>query len=60
VEKAEQALLRYKEKHSIITDFSSDVENITAQKLAHLNTPGRGSRNQTGLRQKPVTNKPWS
>ena len=37
VEKAEQALLRYKEKHSIITDFSSDVENITAQKLAHLN-----------------------
>ena len=38
VEKAEQALLRYKEKHSIITDFSSDVENITAQKLAYLNT----------------------
>jgi succinoglycan biosynthesis transport protein ExoP len=38
VEKAEQALLRYKEKHSIVTDFSSDVENITAQKLAHLNT----------------------
>jgi len=37
VEKAEQALLRYKEKHSIVTDFSSDVENITAQKLAHLN-----------------------
>ena len=38
VEKAEQALLRYKEKHSIVTDFSSDVENITAQKLAQLNT----------------------
>ena len=38
VEQAEQALLRYKEKHSIVTDFSSDVENITAQKLAHLNT----------------------
>jgi succinoglycan biosynthesis transport protein ExoP len=38
VEKAEHALLRYKEKHSIITDFSSDIENITAQKLAHLNT----------------------
>ena len=38
VEKAEQALLGYKEKHSIITDFSSDVENITAQKLAQLNT----------------------
>lgn len=38
VEKAEQALLRYKEKYGIVTDFSSDVENITAQKLAHLNT----------------------
>ena len=38
VEKAEQALLRYKEKHNIVTDFSSDVEKITAQKLAQLNT----------------------
>jgi len=38
VEKAELALLRYKEKHSIVTDFSSDVEKITAQKLAQLNT----------------------
>ncbi|HUU42086.1 MAG TPA: polysaccharide biosynthesis tyrosine autokinase, partial [Desulfatiglandales bacterium] len=38
VENAEQALLRYKEKHSIVTDFSSDVENITAQKLAQLNS----------------------
>ena len=37
VEKAENALLQYKEKHNIITDFSSDVENITAQKLAQLN-----------------------
>jgi len=37
VEKAEQALLRYKEKYNIITDFSSDVEKITAQKLAKLN-----------------------
>lgn len=37
VEQAEQALLRYKEKHGIITDFSSDVEKITAQKLAQLN-----------------------
>nr|HID58044.1 polysaccharide biosynthesis tyrosine autokinase [Desulfobacterales bacterium] len=37
VEKAEQALLRYKEKYDIITDFSSDVEKITAQKLAKLN-----------------------
>jgi succinoglycan biosynthesis transport protein ExoP len=38
VEKAEHSLLRYKEKHSIVTDFSSDVEKITAQKLAQLNT----------------------
>jgi succinoglycan biosynthesis transport protein ExoP len=38
VEKSELALLRYKEKHSIVTDFSSDVEKITAQKLAQLNT----------------------
>ncbi|MFH1488293.1 MAG: polysaccharide biosynthesis tyrosine autokinase [Pseudomonadota bacterium] len=38
VDAAEQALLRYKEKHDIVTDFSSDVENITAQKLAQLNT----------------------
>ena len=38
VEKAEQALLWYKEKHSIVTDFSSDVEKITAQKLAEMNT----------------------
>lgn len=38
VGKAEHALLRYKEKHSIVTDFSSDVEKITAQKLAEMNT----------------------
>lgn len=38
VDQAEQALLRYKEQHGIITDFSTDVENITAQKLATLNT----------------------
>jgi len=38
VERAEQALLRYKEEHGIITDFSSDVEMVTAQKLAQLNT----------------------
>lgn len=37
VEKAELALLRYKEKHGIVTDFSSDAEQITAQKLAQLN-----------------------
>ena len=38
VETAENALLRYKEQHGIITDFSSDAEKITAQKLAQLNT----------------------
>ncbi|MDD4073105.1 MAG: polysaccharide biosynthesis tyrosine autokinase [Desulfobacterales bacterium] len=37
VEEAENALLRYKEKNEIITDFSSDAEKITAQKLASLN-----------------------
>ena len=37
VDHAEQALLQYKEKQGIITDFSTDVENITAQKLAALN-----------------------
>jgi len=37
VEQAEQALLRYKKKHSIITDFTSDTEHVTAQKLAQLN-----------------------
>jgi capsular exopolysaccharide synthesis family protein len=38
VEKAELALLKYKEEHNIVTDFSSDTEKITAQKLAQLNT----------------------
>jgi len=38
VEKAEQALLQYKEDNRIITDFSSDVEHVSAQKLAQLNT----------------------
>ncbi len=38
VEKAEQALLKYKQEQHIITDFTSDVEKITAQKLAELNT----------------------
>ena len=37
VERAEQALLRYKVKYSIVTDFSDDSENITAQKLAQIN-----------------------
>ncbi len=37
VEQAEQALLRYKEQHNIITDFSKDQESITGQKLAALN-----------------------
>lgn len=37
VEDAENTLLRYKEEQGIITSFSSDSENITAQKLATLN-----------------------
>ncbi len=37
VEAAEKAMLRYKEENQIITGFSSDAENITAQKLAELN-----------------------
>jgi len=37
VDAAEQTLLRYKEQQGIITDFSSNVETITAQKLAELN-----------------------
>lgn len=37
VEVAENALLEYKEQNQIITDFSSDAENITAEKLAKLN-----------------------
>ncbi|MDY6987211.1 MAG: polysaccharide biosynthesis tyrosine autokinase [Thermodesulfobacteriota bacterium] len=38
VEKAEQALLRYKETHGIVTNFSNDVEQVTAQKLGQLNS----------------------
>jgi len=37
VEQAEQALLQYKQQQGIVTDFSSNVETITAQKLAELN-----------------------
>ena len=37
VEKTEQLLLQYKERYNIVTDFSDDVETITAQKLARLN-----------------------
>jgi polysaccharide biosynthesis transport protein len=37
VELAEQALLLYKQQQGIVTDFSSNVETITAQKLAELN-----------------------
>lgn len=37
VEKDENALLKYKEENQIITNFSSDSENITAQKLSSLN-----------------------
>ncbi len=38
VEVAEKKLLSYKEKNEIITNFSSDAEQITAQKLAQLNS----------------------
>ena len=37
VEETEKKLLQYKEQQGIITDFSSDVEKITAEKLAKLN-----------------------
>ncbi len=37
VEAAEQALLNYKKEQDIITGFTSDTEQITAQKLAKLN-----------------------
>ncbi len=36
VETSENALVRYKENHQIITDFAGESENITAQKLATL------------------------
>ncbi len=38
VEESEQALLNYKKEKNIITDFTNEVEQITAQKLAQLNT----------------------
>jgi len=37
VDAAEAALLRYKQKNDIVTDFTGDTETITAQKLAQLN-----------------------
>jgi exopolysaccharide transport family protein len=37
VDEAERKLLQYKEKHNIITDFTSDVEKVTAEKLSQLN-----------------------
>ncbi|MCP4578314.1 MAG: polysaccharide biosynthesis tyrosine autokinase, partial [Deltaproteobacteria bacterium] len=37
VGEAEKALIQYKEKAGIITDFSNDIEQVTAQKLAQLN-----------------------
>ncbi len=36
VEEAENRLLRYKEEHGILTEFSDDVESINAEKLARL------------------------
>ncbi|MBN2106022.1 MAG: polysaccharide biosynthesis tyrosine autokinase [Deltaproteobacteria bacterium] len=38
VEAAEAALLSYKQKFDIVTDFTGDTETITAQKLAQLNS----------------------
>lgn len=38
VEDAEKKLQAYREKHNIITEFSGEVETVTAQKLAELNT----------------------
>ena len=38
VETSENELLRYKEANGIITNFSSDSENINAEKLAKLNS----------------------
>lgn len=38
VEAAENALLTYKQRYKIITDFSTDAEKITAQKLAQVNS----------------------
>jgi polysaccharide biosynthesis transport protein len=38
VEAAEEALLSYKQKYDIVTDFTGDTETITAQKLAQLNS----------------------
>ena len=46
VEDAENALLRYKEQHGIITDFSSEIEKITAQKLATLNSQVIGAESR--------------
>ena len=36
VEEAENRLLRYKEEHGILTEFSDDAESINAEKLARL------------------------
>ncbi len=38
VEEAQLRFQRYKEENSIITDFTSDTEQVTQQKLAELNT----------------------
>ncbi len=40
VEKAELALVKYKKDYDIITDFTSGVESVIAQKLAQLNIQG--------------------
>jgi len=38
VDETENALLSYKQQQGIITDFSNDMETITAQKLSQLNS----------------------
>jgi len=38
VETSEQALLNFREKNNIVTDFSTDTETVTSQKLAQLNS----------------------
>jgi capsular exopolysaccharide synthesis family protein len=38
VERSERKLQQYREKEGIITEFSGEIETVTAQKLAQLNT----------------------
>ena len=38
VDEAQKRFQAFREKHDIITDFTEDEENVTAQKLAEINT----------------------